>query len=95
MTLSGDFAAGEDSMKNIRASLGPLAVALLLAVGGLGYAHLRLESAFWILRVAVASIWRVAAGSFAGSLLNAGFLLLPVALVTLVLAKAVGGDTKN
>jgi len=82
-------------MKNLRTWAGPAILALLLAAGGLGYAHLHLGSAFWILRVAVASIWRVAAGQFAASVLNAGTLLVPVALVTLVLAKAVGGNAKN
>lgn len=82
-------------MKNLRTWAGPAILALLLAAGGLGYAHLHLESAFWIFRVAVGSIWRVAAGQFAMSFLNAGVLLVPVALVTLVLATAVGGGAKN
>ncbi|HUJ82349.1 MAG TPA: hypothetical protein VLW83_10720 [Candidatus Acidoferrales bacterium] len=94
-TLGNDFTVGEDTMKNLRTWAGPAILALLLAAGGLGYAHLHLGSAFWILRVAVASIWRVAAGQFAASVLNAGTLLVPVALVTLVLAKAVGGNAKN
>jgi len=94
-TFGDDFTVGEDIMKNLRTWAGPAILALLLAAGGLGYAHLHLGSAFWILRVAVASIWRVAAGQFAASVLNAGTLLVPVALVTLVLAKAVGGNAKN
>ena len=78
-------------MNSVRIWTGPAMFALLLAAGGLGYAHLRLESVSWILRVAVASVWRVVAGQFAMSLLNAVILLVPVALVTLVLTKAVGG----
>ncbi len=82
-------------MKNVKAAAGFAAMAVLLAIGGLGYAHLNLESVLWVLRVAASSIWRVAAGQFAVSLAHAGILLIPVALATLILAKAVGGDSKN
>ena len=82
-------------MRNIQASAGFATLAVLLAIGGLGYAHLRLESALWVFRVALTSIWRVAAEQFAVSLMHAGVLLLPVALATLILAKAGGSDSKN
>lgn len=82
-------------MKNLRTWAGSAMLALLLAAGGLGYAHLHLESAIWILRVAVGSLWRVAAEHLAASLWNAGVLLLPVTLATLIVARAVGGDSKN
>lgn len=82
-------------MTNNRASAGFATLAVLLAISGLGYAHFHLESVVWIAQVAVTSIWRVVAGQFAVSLLNAGILLFPVALATLILAKAVGGDPKN
>ena len=82
-------------MKNFEASAGFATLAALLAIGGLGYAHLHLESVLWVFQVALSSIWRVAAGQFAVSLVHAGILLFPVALATLILAKAVGGDSKN
>jgi hypothetical protein len=90
-----DFTVGEDGMKNFQASTGFAALAVVLAIGGLGYAHLQLESVLWIFRVAISSIWRVAAGQISVSLLHAGILLFPVALGTLILAKAVGGEPKN
>ena len=82
-------------MKNLQTWAGPAIFALLLAAGGLGYAHVHLESAFWVVRVAVGSVWRVAAGQFAASVLHAGMMLVPVALATFVLAKAVGRGAKN
>lgn len=82
-------------MKNLQASASFATSAVLLAIGGLGYAHLHLESVLWIFRVAITSILRVVAGQFALSLVHAGILLFPVALATLILAKAVGGDPKN
>lgn len=82
-------------MKNFQASTGFATLAVLLAISGLGYAHLQLESVLWIFRVAISSIWRVAAAQIAVSLLHAGILFLPVALGTLILAKAVSSDPKN
>ncbi len=82
-------------MENNRASAGFATLAVLLAIGGLGYAHLHLESVIWVLRVALSSIWSVAMGQFASSLMHAGISLFPVALATLILANAVGGDSKN
>jgi hypothetical protein len=90
---STHFTAGEDGMKNFQTSMGFATLAVLLAISGLGYAHLQFESVLWIFRVAISSIWRVAAGQIAVSLLHAGILLFPVAVVTLILAKAAsGGD---
>jgi hypothetical protein len=92
-TPGTDFTVGEDGMKNFQASTGFATLAVLLAISGLGYAHLQLESVLWIFRVAISSIWRVAAGEIAVSLLHAGILFFPVAVVTLILAKAAsGGD---
>lgn len=83
-------------MKIYRGWVAPAMLATLLAAVGLGYAHLQLESISWAIRVAAGSIWRVAAGNLTASLLHAGFLLLPVAIVALVLAKGIGGsDAKN
>jgi hypothetical protein len=90
-----DFTVGENGMKNVQAAAGFATLAVVLAIGGLGYAHLHLESVLWVFQVAISSIWRVAAGQFAVSLVHAGFLLFPVALATLILAKAVGGESKN
>jgi hypothetical protein len=90
-----DFSVGDDGMTNNRASTGFATAAVLLAIGGLGYADLHFESVLWIFRVAISSIWHVAAGQFAASMVHAGILLFPVALGTLILAKAVGGDPKN
>jgi hypothetical protein len=63
-----DFSVGEDGMKNNRATAGFATLAVLLAISGLGYAHFHLESVFWVVRVAVTSIWNLAAGHFALSL---------------------------
>lgn len=82
-------------MTNNRASAGFATLAVLLAISGLGYAHFHLESVLWVVRVAVTSIWRVAAGQFAVSFVNAVILLFPVGLATLILAKVVGGDPKS
>ena len=82
-------------MTNNRASAGFATLAVLLAISGLGYAHFHLESVLWVVGVAVTSLWNLAAGQFAVSLLNAGILLFPVALATLILAKAVGGHPKS
>jgi hypothetical protein len=90
-----DFSVGEDGMNNNRGSAGFATLAVLLAISGLGYAHLHFESVLWIFRVALGSIWSVTMGQFASSLMSAGILLFPIALVTLILAKAVGGDSKN
>jgi hypothetical protein len=90
-----EFIVGEDGMTNNRASAGFATLAVLLAISGLGYAHFHLESVLWVVRVAVTSIWNLAAGHFAVSLVNAGILLFPVALATLILAKAVGGHPKS
>jgi hypothetical protein len=90
-----DFSVGEDGMKNNRATAGFATLAVLLAISGLGYAHFHLESVVWVLRVALSSIWRVATGQLAILLLNAGILLFPVALATLILAKAAGGNPKS
>lgn len=82
-------------MRNNRAAAGFATLAVLLAISGLGYAHFHLESVIWVVRVALTSIWSVAMGQFANSLMRAGILLFPVALAVLILAKAVGGDSKN
>jgi len=82
-------------MKNFQASTGFAALAVLLAISGLGYAHLQLESVLWIFRVAISSIWRVAAGQIAVSPLHAGILFFPFALGTMIFANAVSGDRKN
>jgi hypothetical protein len=95
LTRGTDFIVGEDGMEKNRASAGFATFAVLLAISGLGYAHFHFESVLWVVRVAVTSIWNLAAGHFAVSLVNAGILLFPVALAGLILAKAVGGDSKN
>lgn len=83
-------------MKIHRAWVAPAMLATLLAAVGLGYAQIQLESISWAIRVAAVAVWRVAAGNLTASLPHAGFLLLPVAIVALVLAKAVGGsDARN
>ena len=76
-------------MSNTRAISVPAVVASLLAIGGLGYAHLRLEGIAWVFRVFAGSIWRVLAANFAGSFFHAGMLLLPLAVVTIFMAEVV------
>lgn len=79
-------------MKSYQVWAAPAVLAALLGAMGLGYAHLQFEGAYWVFQVMMTSIWRAAAGTFSPSLLHAGFLLLPVAVVTLIFAKAFGGD---
>jgi hypothetical protein len=94
-TRGTDFSLGDDGMRNNRVSAGFATLAVLLAIGGLGYAHIHFERVLWIVRVALSSIWSVAMCQFASSLMHAGILLFPIALATLILAKAVGGEPKN
>jgi len=78
-------------MSDTRAWTAPAIVASLLAIGGLGYAHVQFQGIVWALRVAVTSIWRIFTVNLAGPLLHAGMLLLPLALTALVIAGVVGG----
>jgi hypothetical protein len=80
---------GDLEMSNTRAWAAPAVVASLLAIGGLGYAHVQFEGIVWVFRVAVTSIWRIFAVNLAGPLLHAGMLLLPLALAALVIAGVV------
>lgn len=82
-------------MKNFRAWAASAGVAILLAAGGLGYAHFREENIFWIFRVAADSIWRVFAVSLTRPLINVGFLLLPISIAAMVFANAAGSRRRN